>query len=114
MKFEMTTQETTPAIYFIFNSFKKSDWVIIQICRLSASGQNKANDLTSLLMLHSIATAFKSLLRPSDLSCHDKSPADSLSGRIDRYVTEKQNKVKYNYRCNDRGSERCRQSSNAS
>lgn len=55
---------------------------VIIVFRLSATGQNKANDLTSLLMLHSIATAFKSLLRPSDLSCHDKSPADSLSGKI--------------------------------
>ncbi|KAK7791584.1 hypothetical protein R5R35_007389 [Gryllus longicercus] len=47
--------------------------------RLTVSGQSKAADLTSLLMLHSVATAFKSLLRPSDLSSHDKGPADSLA-----------------------------------
>lgn len=47
--------------------------------RLSAQGQNKANDMTCFLMLHSISTAFKSLLRPSEMSSHDKSPADSLA-----------------------------------
>ncbi|XP_066249604.1 mediator of RNA polymerase II transcription subunit 16 [Euwallacea similis] len=47
--------------------------------RLSANGQSKANDLSSYLMLHSISRAFKSLLRPSEMSSHDKSPADSLS-----------------------------------
>lgn len=50
----------TPAIqqyyYVQYLSIKTS------LYRLSATGQNKANDLTSLLMLHSIATAFKSLL----------------------------------------------------
>lgn len=48
--------------------------------RLSAQGQNKAHDLTQFMMLHSISTAFKSLLRPSEVSSHDKSPADSLAG----------------------------------
>ncbi|KDR19237.1 Mediator of RNA polymerase II transcription subunit 16 [Zootermopsis nevadensis] len=47
--------------------------------RLTVNGQSKAADLTSLLMLHSVATAFKSLLRPSDLSSHDKGPAESLA-----------------------------------
>ncbi|XP_030766821.1 mediator of RNA polymerase II transcription subunit 16 [Sitophilus oryzae] len=47
--------------------------------RLSSNGQSKANDLTSFLMLHSISTAFKSLLRPSEMTSHEKSPADSLS-----------------------------------
>lgn len=47
--------------------------------RLSANGQSKANDLTSFLMLHSISTAFKGLLRPSEITSHEKSPADSLS-----------------------------------
>ncbi|KAF5301612.1 hypothetical protein FQA39_LY10659 [Lamprigera yunnana] len=50
--------------------------------RLTSQGQNKVNDLTQLLMLHSISTAFKSLLRPSEMSSHDKSPADSLAGVI--------------------------------
>ncbi|XP_050308117.1 mediator of RNA polymerase II transcription subunit 16 [Anthonomus grandis grandis] len=47
--------------------------------RLSANSQAKANDLSSFLMLHSISTAFKSLLRPSEMNSHEKSPADSLS-----------------------------------
>lgn len=49
--------------------------------RLSAQGQSKANDLNNFLMLHSIATAFKSLLRPSEMSSHEKSPADSLTSK---------------------------------
>ncbi|CAG2064492.1 unnamed protein product, partial [Timema podura] len=36
--------------------------------RLTINNQSRANDLTSLMMLHSVATAFKSLLRPSDMS----------------------------------------------
>lgn len=47
-------------------------------------GQNKAADLSSLFMIHSIATAFKSLLRPSDLSFHDKVPAE----RLPQVITE--------------------------
>lgn len=47
--------------------------------RLSVTGQSKAHDLTSLLMLHSILIAFKSLLRPSDLTSHDKGPAENLA-----------------------------------
>lgn len=46
---------------------------------LSIPGQSKAHDLTSLLMLHSILIAFKSLLRPSDLTSHDKGPAENLA-----------------------------------
>lgn len=49
--------------------------------RLTVSGQSKAHDLTSLLMLHSILIAFKSLLRPSDLTCHDKGPAENLASK---------------------------------
>lgn len=47
--------------------------------RLTVSGQTKAHDLSSLLMLHSILIAFKSLLRPSDLTSHDKGPAENLA-----------------------------------
>ncbi|KAK9886221.1 hypothetical protein WA026_015740 [Henosepilachna vigintioctopunctata] len=54
----------------------------ISLYRLSAQGQQKANDLTLFLMLHNISTAFKSLLRPSEISSHDKSPGDSLSNVI--------------------------------
>lgn len=50
--------------------------------RMLITGQNKAADLSSLLMIHSIATAFKSLLRPSDLISHDKGPAESLAAVI--------------------------------
>jgi mediator of RNA polymerase II transcription subunit 16 len=57
-----------------------SDILLCPGYRLTVNGQSKAADLTSLLMLHSVATAFKSLLRPSDLSSHDKGPAESLAG----------------------------------
>lgn len=50
--------------------------------RLSMGGQARANDLTSLLMLHSILIAFKSLLRPSDLTSHDKGPAENLASEF--------------------------------
>lgn len=49
--------------------------------RLSIPGQSRAHDLTSLLMLHSILIAFKSLLRPSDLTSHDKGPAENLASK---------------------------------
>lgn len=51
--------------------------------RLSIPGQARAHDLTSLLMLHSILIAFKSLLRPSDLTSHDKGPAENLASKCD-------------------------------
>lgn len=47
--------------------------------RLSISGQPKAHDLTSFMMLHSILIGFKSLLRPTGLSSHDKGPAENLA-----------------------------------
>lgn len=53
------------------------------------TGQNKATDLSSLLMLHSVATAFKSLLRPSDLISHDKGPAETLTMVITDVITDK-------------------------
>jgi len=52
------------------------------------TGQNKAADLSSLLMIHSVATAFKSLLRPSDLISHDKGPAESLAAVITDVITD--------------------------
>lgn len=52
--------------------------------RLSISGQPKAYDLTCFLMLHSILIGFKSLLRPSGLSSHDKGPAESLASKLHR------------------------------
>lgn len=50
--------------------------------RLSLSGQPKAHDLTCFLMLHSILIGFKSLLRPSVLSSHDKGPAENLASKF--------------------------------
>lgn len=52
------------------------------------SGQSKAGDLSSLLMIHSVATAFKSLLRPSDMISHDKGPAESLAAVITDVITD--------------------------
>jgi len=70
------------------------------VFRMTVNGQARASDLTSLLMLHSIATAFKSLLRPSDLTSHDKGPAESLAGEYihlsldlrGRYIPQKNTK----------------------
>ncbi|XP_037953803.1 mediator of RNA polymerase II transcription subunit 16-like [Teleopsis dalmanni] len=45
------------------------------MCRI----QSKQQDFDNLIMLHAISITFKSLLRPSDLSCHDKGPADNLA-----------------------------------
>ncbi|XP_071450727.1 mediator of RNA polymerase II transcription subunit 16 [Hetaerina americana] len=56
--------------------------------RLSLAGQGKAADLSSLLMLNSIATAFKTLLRPSDLTSHDKGPAESLAAVVSEPLTD--------------------------
>lgn len=51
----------------------------MNLYRLSVSGQQRAHDLTCFLMLHSILIGFKSLLRPSVLSSHDKGPAENLA-----------------------------------
>lgn len=57
--------------------------------RILISGQTKAADLSSLLMIHSVATAFKSLLRPSsDLISHDKGPAESLAAVINDNIPD--------------------------
>ncbi|KAM7343451.1 mediator complex subunit 16 [Cochliomyia hominivorax] len=45
------------------------------LCRI----QSKQLDFDNLITLHSISIAFKSLLRPSDLSSQDKGPAENLS-----------------------------------
>lgn len=58
------------------------------ISRMSAAGQTKAADLTSLLMLCSIANAFKSLLRPSDMTNHEKGPAESLAAVVTDSLTD--------------------------
>lgn len=53
------------------------------------SGQSKVTDLSSLLMINSVATAFRSLLRPSDLMSHEKGPAESLSTVITDVISDK-------------------------
>ncbi|KAK6618699.1 hypothetical protein RUM43_013090 [Polyplax serrata] len=76
------------------NSASKQFYYVQFLCiktslyRIAANGQTKAADLTSLLMLYSIATAFKSLLRPSDMSNHDKGPAESLAAVLTDPVTD--------------------------
>lgn len=47
--------------------------------RLSSNTSQKHNDLVFLLTLHSISVAFKSLLRPNELTNTDKGPGESLS-----------------------------------
>ncbi|XP_001606537.1 mediator of RNA polymerase II transcription subunit 16 [Nasonia vitripennis] len=60
----------------------------ISLYRMLVSGQSKAADLTSLFMVNSVATAFKSLLRPSD-TFHDKVPAERLPSVItDNIITD--------------------------
>lgn len=51
----------------------------VVLYRMQQGGQQKASFQNALLMLHLIASAFKALLRPSDLSSHDKGPGESLS-----------------------------------
>jgi len=46
--------------------------------RLISSSQYRAADTTALLMLHSIASTFKSLLRPSETSSPERGPSENL------------------------------------
>ncbi|ALC41769.1 MED16 [Drosophila busckii] len=39
-------------------------------------------EFDNLIILHAISSTFKSLLRPSDLSCQDKGPADNLAMKL--------------------------------
>lgn len=59
----------------------------INVYRLSNQGQAKAQDLNNLLMLHSILIAFKSLLRPSDLTSHE-GPAEKLALALSESVAD--------------------------
>lgn len=52
--------------------------------RFSTHGLSKAHDLSCLLILHSILIAFKNLLRPSDLTSHDKGPSENLASELNR------------------------------
>lgn len=53
-----------------------------------ANGQDKAADLSSLLMINSVSAAFKSLLRPSELISQDKGPAESLAVVINDAIAD--------------------------
>ncbi|XP_012058679.1 PREDICTED: mediator of RNA polymerase II transcription subunit 16 [Atta cephalotes] len=82
VSFNRQLQSTQQYHYILFLSIKTS------LYRMLVTGQNKAADLSSLLMIHSVATAFKSLLRPSDLISHDKGPAESLAAVITDVITD--------------------------
>ncbi|KYQ51898.1 Mediator of RNA polymerase II transcription subunit 16 [Trachymyrmex zeteki] len=82
VSFNRQLQSTQQYHYIQFLSIKTS------LYRMLITGQNKAADLSSLLMIHSVATAFKSLLRPSDLISHDKGPAESLAAVITDVITD--------------------------
>lgn len=69
-------RQPTPTQQFFYVNFFAMK---ANLYRLSISGQPKAYDLTCFLMLHSILIGFKSLLRPSGLSSHDKGPAENLA-----------------------------------
>lgn len=71
-------QPTNTQQFYYVNFFSMK----ANLYRLSIPGQPKAYDLTCFLMLHSILIGFKSLLRPSGLSSHDKGPAENLASRI--------------------------------
>ncbi|XP_051160498.1 mediator of RNA polymerase II transcription subunit 16 [Leptopilina boulardi] len=60
----------------------------ISLYRMLANGQDKAADLSSLLMINSISAAFKSLLRPSELISQDKGPAESLAVVINDAIAD--------------------------
>lgn len=60
---------------------------IKSLCRMLVAGQNKVADLSSLLMIYSVAIFFKSLLRPSDLIPY-KDPTESLSAVITDVITD--------------------------
>lgn len=73
---ENFTRQPSPVQQYYYVNFLTMK---TNLYRLSIPGQSRAHDLTSLLMLHSILIAFKSLLRPSDLTSHDKGPAENLA-----------------------------------
>uniref|UniRef100_A0A0A9Z569 Mediator of RNA polymerase II transcription subunit 16 n=1 Tax=Lygus hesperus TaxID=30085 RepID=A0A0A9Z569_LYGHE len=69
-------RQPPPTQQFYYASYLK---LRMALARLTMNGQSKSADLTALLMLHSVSTAFTSLLRPSEFSNHDKGPAESLA-----------------------------------
>ncbi|KAL5288070.1 MED16 family protein [Megaselia abdita] len=65
---------STQQFYYVNSLTMKTN-----LARLLPNGQTRVNDLTSLIMLHSILVAFKSLLRPSELTNYEKGPSESLA-----------------------------------
>ncbi|KMQ93317.1 mediator of rna polymerase ii transcription subunit 16-like protein [Lasius niger] len=89
VSFNRQSQSTQQYHYIQFLCIKTSLYRMLG----TVSGQNKAADLSSLLMIHSVATAFKSLLRPSDLISYDKGPAESLTAVITDVITDNTDNV---------------------
>ncbi|EDV98358.1 mediator of RNA polymerase II transcription subunit 16 [Drosophila grimshawi] len=48
-------------------------------------------EFDNLIILHAISSTFKSLLRPSDLGCQDKGPADNLAMKLAESVPDVDN-----------------------
>uniref|UniRef100_T1GWC6 Mediator of RNA polymerase II transcription subunit 16 n=1 Tax=Megaselia scalaris TaxID=36166 RepID=T1GWC6_MEGSC len=65
---------STQQFYYVNSLTMKTN-----LARLLPNGQMRVNDLSSLIMLHSILVAFKSLLRPSELTNYEKGPSESLA-----------------------------------
>ncbi|CAB0013395.1 unnamed protein product, partial [Nesidiocoris tenuis] len=82
---ENYNRQPPSAQQFYYASYLK---LRMALARLTANGQNKAADLTALLMLHSVSTAFTSLLRPSEFSNHDKGPAESLAAILNENLMD--------------------------
>ncbi|KAI5715821.1 hypothetical protein M8J77_023055 [Diaphorina citri] len=79
-KFTDNFQRQSAAVQQLeYNSFLQMK---INLIKIMPNGNSKSIDLTYLSMLNSISTAFKSLLRPSDLASPDKGPAESLAAAI--------------------------------
>lgn len=79
-KFSDNFQRQSTAVQQLeYNSFLQMK---INLIKIMPNGHSKSLDLTYLSMLNSISTAFKSLLRPSDLASPDKGPAESLAAAI--------------------------------
>lgn len=67
---------STQQFYYVNSLTMKTN-----LARLLPNGQTRVNDLTNLIMLHSILVSFKSLLRPSELTNYEKGPSESLASK---------------------------------
>lgn len=71
------------------------------LARLTTTGQNKAAEINSLLMLNAVSTAFTSLLRPSDMTSHEKGPADSVASLLSENQNTDIDKVLIHLECKE-------------